>query len=131
MPFEYLSADDPRAWLQRAKSDLNIAKRHSDDIYLEDLCFHAQQAAEKAIKAVLIQKQINFKYTHDLSLLVGLLQSIVELPEFIKDASTLTSYAVASRYPGADELVDYDEWIEAIDLAQAIYSWALEIVGNK
>jgi len=48
--------DDPHEWLRRARS--NLARAQADirlaGVYLEDLCFDAQQAAEKAIKAVLI-----------------------------------------------------------------------------
>jgi len=36
--------DDPREWLNRARSDLLLAKSYEEGIYLEDLCFHAQQA---------------------------------------------------------------------------------------
>ena len=39
---------------------------------LEDLCFDAQQAAEKAIKAILIYRGIAFPYVHDLGTLLGL-----------------------------------------------------------
>jgi HEPN domain-containing protein len=42
------------------------------DVYLEDLCFDAQQAAEKAIKAVLIHLGVRFPYVHDLSVLLDL-----------------------------------------------------------
>ena len=42
--------DDPREWLNRARSNLALAKSLVPEAYLEDLCFEAQQAAEKAIK---------------------------------------------------------------------------------
>ena len=42
--------DDPRERLNRANSSLVIAKKESDDVYLEDLCFQAQQAVEKEKK---------------------------------------------------------------------------------
>jgi HEPN domain-containing protein len=56
MPSERLSPDEPREWLNRARSNLAKARNTPQvfEIYLEDLCFDAQQAAEKAIKAVLI-----------------------------------------------------------------------------
>lgn len=42
-------------WLRRAESNLNIARLgRQQGILLEDLCFEAQQAAEKALKALLI-----------------------------------------------------------------------------
>ncbi|MBN1935792.1 MAG: HEPN domain-containing protein [Anaerolineae bacterium] len=56
MPVERFSPDDPREWLNRARSSLAKARsvQYVPEIYLEDLCFDAQQAAEKAVKAVLI-----------------------------------------------------------------------------
>ena len=49
MPERY-PPEDPREWLNRAQSNLVLAGMQGDRIYLEDLCFNAQQAAEKAIK---------------------------------------------------------------------------------
>ena len=69
MPPERRAPDDPREWLNRAKSNLARAKVGNDtpDVYLEDLCFDAQQAAEKAIKAVLLHRNVSFPYIHDLT----------------------------------------------------------------
>ena len=48
-------------WLNRAKADLTLAAvKRSGNIVYEDLCYHAQQALEKAIKAVLIFYNIRF-----------------------------------------------------------------------
>jgi HEPN domain-containing protein len=42
-------------WLKRARSSLGLAKSSGDEsVYYEDLCFQAQQAVEKALKALLI-----------------------------------------------------------------------------
>ena len=54
-----LPPDDPREWLNRARSNLALAKNPMADVYLEDLCFDAQQSAEKAIKAVFIRRAIS------------------------------------------------------------------------
>jgi len=44
---------DPRVWLARAHSNLKLATLgYQQGVFLEDLCFEAQQAAEKALKAV-------------------------------------------------------------------------------
>lgn len=62
MPSKRFPPDDPREWLNRAKSNLakvNIPSETSE-IYLEDLCFDAQQAAEKAIKSVLIHLDVRY-----------------------------------------------------------------------
>ncbi len=50
--------DDPREWLNRAKSNLAQARARIENVYLEDLCFNAQQAAEKAVKGVLLRKVV-------------------------------------------------------------------------
>jgi hypothetical protein len=58
---------DPREWLNRARSNPALAK--SEDTvgaFVEDLCFEAQQAAEKAIKAVFVWRSLSFPYIHDL-----------------------------------------------------------------
>jgi len=62
MPLERFPPDDPREWLNRARSNLAQAKVEHPAVYLEDLCLHAQQAAEKAIKALLLQRGIRFPY---------------------------------------------------------------------
>ena len=67
-PPERFPPDDPREWLNRARSSLAIAKNRLPDVYLEDLCFEAQQAAEKAINTVMISRNIDFPYVHNVSL---------------------------------------------------------------
>ena len=59
---ERFPPDDPREWLNRARSSLALAKTRPPEAYLEDLCFEAQQAAEKAIKAMLIKQGVAFPY---------------------------------------------------------------------
>ena len=66
-PPERLPPDDPREWLNRARSNLVRARRGEAGVYLEDLCFDAQQAAEKAVKAVLVAHKVDFPYVHDLA----------------------------------------------------------------
>ena len=90
-----LQPDNPFEWLNRAKSSLALAKQRSKEIYPEDLCFQAQQAAEKAIKAVYIRKKVAFPYIHDIShLLAALEKEGVIIPLDIKTA--LNAHAVCS-----------------------------------
>jgi len=63
---ERLPPEDPREWLNRARSNVLLAQAQREGIYLEDLCFNAQQAVEKAIKAVLMQRAVEFPYVHDI-----------------------------------------------------------------
>src|SRR3954463_15633922 len=106
MPPERWPPDDPREWLNRARSNLLRAQETLPGVYLEDLCFDAQQAAEKAVKAVLIARGVTFPPIHDLAgLLTILVQSDEAIPPTIADAARLTRFAVITRYPGATEPV--------------------------
>jgi HEPN domain-containing protein len=67
----------------------------------EQVCFHAQQAAEKALKAVLVSWRIDFPYTHDIKGLLRIAEtSGIVIPPTIQQAALLTPYAVETRYPG-------------------------------
>ncbi len=95
------------------------------EAYLEDLCFDAQQAAEKAVKAVLIKRGIDFPYVHDLARLLTLLEETGEaIPESVAQAEGLTRYAVVTRYPGLTEPVTEAHYQEAIAIAKAVVEWA-------
>ncbi len=121
MPPERFSPDDPREWLNRARSNLSRAKAKIPDAYLEDLCFDAQPAAEKAIKGLLIKKGVDFPYVHDLAYLLTLLEAAGEsVPESVKHAEALTRYAVVSRYPGLAEPVTEGHYQEAVASAEAV-----------
>jgi HEPN domain-containing protein len=73
MPHERRPPDDPREWINRARSNLVRAQAMLPGVYLEDLCFDAQQAAEKAIKAVLITRGAAVPPIHDLAGLLTIL----------------------------------------------------------
>ena len=77
-PPERFHPEDPREWMNRARSNLAMAKNRVPQAYLEDLCFEAQQAAEKEIKAVMIARGIDFPYTHNLARLLTILESHTE-----------------------------------------------------
>lgn len=65
--------DDPREWLSRARSNLALSRARVPEADLEDLCFDAQQAAEKSIKALMLHRGVVFPYIHDLEKLLQLL----------------------------------------------------------
>ncbi len=65
MSLDRKSPGSPEDWLARAQSNLSRANQPKpDDVYWEDLCFDAQQAAEKALKALLIKRNIPFRFSH-------------------------------------------------------------------
>ena len=99
-------------WLARAKGDLILAKGPlQQGAFLEDLCFHAQQAVEKAIKAFYVYHGLVFRYTHDLDeLLTGLRSHGISIPAKVEDSIVLTTYAWEARYPGVTEPVTEEEY---------------------
>ena len=126
-PPERFPSEDPREWMNRARSNLVRAKDRIPGVYLEDLCFDAQQAAEKAIKAVMIARGIVFPYTHDVARLLTILESRTErIPDAIRRTVRLTCFAVHTRYPNVEEPVSEQEYTEAIEIAEAVVRWAEE-----
>lgn len=78
----------------------SIARCHEPEIYREDLCFQAQPAVEKVIKAVFIARALPLPYVHDISdLLLRLERSGLEIPESVKSAfqNTLFGNGNAAR----------------------------------
>jgi HEPN domain-containing protein len=133
MPRGRQTPGTPQDWLARAKSDLALALMAlPEGAFYEDLCFHAQQAAEKALKAVYQHRGWSFRYTHDLEELVtGLKRHDLEIPPEVDDAAILTSFAWEARYPGFAEPITPEEYVEAVRHAEAVVSWAEKEINQK
>ena len=132
MPPDRFPPDDPRAWLAAAADDLALAGADVPGVEsLEPYCFHAQQAAEKAIKAVLIARGLDFPRSHNLASLLHLAHvGGLQVPADVQRADTLTAFAVTMRYPGPpDDPIEPDERAQAVAIATAVLRWAEAIVG--
>jgi HEPN domain-containing protein len=117
----------PRSWLRRARSNLARARllAGQPEVLYEDLCFDAQQAVEKALKAVLVQRGVTVPKTHALAeLLTRVETSGFEVPAEIQEATLLTPYAVEARYPGLWEEVTPADHEEAVRVAERVVAWA-------
>jgi HEPN domain-containing protein len=120
----------PEEWLTHAESDLNLARLAKDhtEILPQQVCFHAQQAAEKALKAVLLHHKIEFPPVHDIEVLLEITkQSGVSPPSDVAEAGALTPYAVEARYPGYEEDITPAQVDQAIRLAESVVTWAKTI----
>ena len=119
----------PADWLRYAGSDLALARLDRvGAVMTEMLCFHAQQAAEKALKAVLVHLGHQVPYTHDLAQLVTRLQADLEVPPAVTASTRLSDYVVLTRYPADIAPVDEDEYHEAVRQAEAVFAWATSVV---
>ena len=125
MNLKRLPPDDPREWLRRANSNLNRARAFTADTCLEDSCFDAQQATEKAVKAVFVSRGEQFPFIHELQRLLQRLEGNgLKIPKYIYEAEELTDYAVLTRYPGMADPVTQREYRRAIRIAEAVLRWA-------
>jgi len=89
-----------RALLEKARHDIIAAELIIvSDEALDTVCFHAQQAAEKALKALLALDDIVFPHTHDLAQLLELVRpAYPELADLADELADMTAFAVDARY---------------------------------
>ncbi len=115
--------DLARDWVRKAESDL-LALQFALDagLALDAACFHAQQAAERLLKAYLIERDVDFPFTHNLSRLIALCrQQDATFDSLTPLATILTPYAVELRY-------DSEFWPEP-DVAREARGAVLAIKG--
>lgn len=114
-------------WLRYAREDLRAAELLGEqDGVPRASCFHAQQAAEKTIKGSLIFLQTDFPRTHNLQLLVNLLPEGWGLSEEPSRLSSLSDWAVESRYPGDTPEATQEDAKAAVEQAREVLQTALE-----
>ena len=114
------------AWLEKARHDLETARRavEGEHPITDTAVYHCQQAAEKALKAVLAEAGRPVSKTHDLiTLLTHCAASDQGFTQWIDLAATLTPYATHFRYPCLDPDPGLEETLEAIELATDLYEF--------
>ena len=126
-------ADDPRKievlrqWVQKAENDLlnatqvlKLGKRCPVDT----VCYHAQQCVEKYLKALLINRDLDFRKTHNIAVLIKLLPPSARPDLPLADQDRLTEYATTTRYPGDYDPLAIAEARAAVKLARRVRSHA-------
>ena len=112
-----------KQWLGKAEEDLEVAEYllSRQTPYLGVIAFHAQQAAEKYLKAYLVHHQIEFPKTHHLGELLDLVaRANPSLAAELRDITVLNPYGVEVRYPGDSPLISPQEAQVAVSLAQKV-----------
>ncbi len=118
-------------FLRKADSDLSAARALARDPDQQDdvVGFHAQQAIEKSLKAVLTVRGFEIPRTHDLDLLTRLVAAGPDdFPDELREARELSPWAVATRY---DDITARLDRSAAVDIADRIVTWARTCVGAK
>lgn len=126
---------ETKEWYDMAVMDLGVA-RHLDETYrpkpLEIICYHCQQAAEKAIKALIIYYggEGGMPKLHDLSFLLNQIKNKAYIEDKYYDyADALTPYGVSVRYP--NELFLEERHVkETLEFSDEILRWVQSIVSS-
>ncbi len=118
-------------WVAKAEDDYAVMERESQVVVhpsFDAICFHAQQCAEKYLKARLCEADAAFGKTHDL---VALLEQILAQEsgweEYREDLAYLSDFAVSFRYPG--ESADRDSALEAQNRCRSFRRTARQALG--
>jgi HEPN domain-containing protein len=117
-----------RQWIDKAESDLRAAE-HLLTLDQEDYftaAFHAQQSAEKFLKAFLVRYQIPFGKTHDINELLELVaKRAAPLQRQLASAGMLTRFGIEFRYPGG-QVADLKTAQHAVHEAHRVRTAVLE-----
>lgn len=120
-------------WVVKADADLATAKREAavvESPNYDAVCFHAQQCAEKYLKALMVEDGAQVPRIHDLEALLNLLDPrYPELQKVIHSARVLSAMAVEVRYPGM--MVDEDDTAESIRAAVVIREAVRVVLGCR
>ena len=112
-----------RGWLLRAAEDLRAGKHDltAAPPLLNDVAFHAQQCAEKSMKAFLVHREQAFRKTHNLTELGGAVARLhPPLSDLMRSASLMSEFAWRFRYPGDPASVSRDDALRSIELAERV-----------
>ena len=112
-----------RQWIERAQEDLRLSRHAmtmSTAIPYRLVAYHAQQCAEKCLKAYLVAGLTDFPYTHKIGARLELCAKSAPWIPKVSDAATLSSYATTVRYPGGENRVTKREAVEAIAIAERV-----------
>jgi HEPN domain-containing protein len=109
-----------KQWMSLAEEDINLAT-HALTLGKRSpyrlAAYHAQQCAEKYLKAFLVYHNTDFPYTHNIRRLLKLCEKHAGWAQSLKDAEVLTPYSITARYPGEEEVVTESEAKKAIEIA--------------
>lgn len=126
------------------RAELLLAKARDDETLLEEIIsndkirdeiigFHAQQASEKLLKALLMAKNITYRRTHDLRELIDLIRdNDIEFPESLMEIRTLSPFAVEFRYDyiPMEEEDDFNRQ-KALEIVQQLRTWVEHTLLNQ
>jgi len=119
--------------LRKADQDIFVLEKLIGDPASPDeiLGFHAQQAAEKLLKAALTNRAVRYGRTHDLFELIKLIrQNGMSFPQELEEVRRLNPYAAKLRYAESTSYPPFDRsW--APDIVRRLKAWAEAVVRGS
>jgi len=124
---------EARRWLRFAHEDMRLAEMllREERGAPRHICWLAQQAAEKAIKAVLVFLQVDFPKSHDLDALRILVPDGWGIKSVYPDLADLAEWAVEARYPSDWPEAALPEAREAVEKARAMLNSAVDDLRGR
>jgi HEPN domain-containing protein len=115
-----------KQWLEFAQTDLRSCENNLNDEFVTNVvAFHAQQAVEKAFKALIEEKGIRMSRIHNLTRLLALTESFLISPIDETELEMLDNVYSSSRYPGEIGLLSTGK--PSIKESKELYGMALKI----
>jgi len=98
--------DEAREMLRLARSDGEALRVLCDNPGITDevIGFHAQQAAEKGLKAWIAAMGVEYPYTHNIIALLNILEEKGQNVEAFRHLARYNAFAVQFRYPGSEKI---------------------------
>lgn len=121
-----------RLWIDRAEDDLLNIRNNlaAASVPWGTVCFHAQQAAEKYLKALLLAYGVRPPRSHDLGFLLAMcLEHAAALYTLGEDCARLRAYAIDSRYPDVPFTIDEAEGRAAAAAADRVRAAVRPVLG--
>jgi len=109
--------EEVKRWMAQAKEELDTAQINFEAEKYFSAAFWCQQAAEKALKALLIDKTNEFPKIHDLTKLARLNSAPKEIVEL---CAKLNPAYTASRYPDSSKKYSKEECKQVIKHCQEV-----------
>ncbi|MEM2909794.1 MAG: HEPN domain-containing protein [Nitrososphaerota archaeon] len=128
--------DEVVDWLDSSEADLKHAKKSLEIGDYSWACFAAQQAAEKALKALVIHVIGEYPRGHDLVKLYRMIKEVVKLKVSEGGLARLSAYYTQARYPNAGIERPHEELskelaIEAIEVAEVVVYEVTKIIRGS
>jgi HEPN domain-containing protein len=130
-----MNPNDPLSWFEKGDRDFALVQDMLPNqfTYPDLICYHCQQAVEKYLKSLIVQKGLPLKRTHDLEELLDILatsgMSILE--EDYDNALKINDYAVLIRYPSTNSDPSESDVKEAILIVEHFRNIVTGVLGIK